>query len=178
MHYIYIYFAKKLEVVYEWKLQWLTTAKNYMYGYIYTKRENNCARFLYKSQTLFKKQDNFRYVFIYKKQDTLRDAIFHENFEVSIYVQKAWHFVLTLRDKNRDTLQKARQFAWRFGIVQWMQQLFSGCETRIRYFINDWVWHNQHPEISKDIRWRVFSSAFTQFKDVIIAAIWSRVLGS
>ena len=38
------------------------------------------------------------------------------------------------------------------NIIQCGQQLFSGCETRILYFINYWVWHNQHPEISKEIR--------------------------
>ena len=42
-----------------------------------------------KSQTLCKKQENFRYVFIYKNQDTLYSTIFHENFEVCIYIQKA-----------------------------------------------------------------------------------------
>ena len=53
--------------------------------YIY-KREKNCETFLYtKSQTLCKKQDNLRYVFIYKKPDTLPYAIFHENFGVGIY---------------------------------------------------------------------------------------------
>ena len=39
--------------------------------------------FLYtKSQTLFKKQDNLRYVFIYKKPDTLWHAIFNGIFEI------------------------------------------------------------------------------------------------
>ena len=41
--------------------------------------------------------------FIYKKQYTLRYAIFHENFEFGIYIQK-----------NHNTSQKARQFALRF----------------------------------------------------------------
>ena len=32
--------------------------------------------------------------YIFKKQDTLRSAIFHEISEVVIYKQKAWHFAL------------------------------------------------------------------------------------
>ena len=43
--------------------------------YIY-KKQKNCKMFLYtKSPTIFKNQDNSRYVFIYKKEDTLRYAI-------------------------------------------------------------------------------------------------------
>ena len=39
--------------------------------------------FLYvKIQTLRKKQDNLRYVFIYKNPDNLRCAIFHRIFEI------------------------------------------------------------------------------------------------
>ena len=41
---------------------------------------------LRKIQTLCKKQDNFRYVFIHKKPDTLLYAIFHEIFEIIIYI--------------------------------------------------------------------------------------------
>ena len=45
--------------------------------------------FLYtKIQTLCKKQDNLRYVLIYTKIDTLRYAIFHENVQICIYIQK------------------------------------------------------------------------------------------
>ena len=48
---------------------------------------------VYKNQkqlqnVFYKKQDNFRYVFIYKEQYTLRYAIFLEYFEVGIYIQK------------------------------------------------------------------------------------------
>ena len=43
--------------------------------------------------------------FTYKKQDTLRCAIFNENCEFGIYIQESWHF--SLRDvfiyKNTDT---------------------------------------------------------------------------
>ena len=54
------------------------------------KKQKNCETYLYtKSPTLFKKLDNFRYVFIYKKQDTLRHGNFHGNFEFGIYIQKA-----------------------------------------------------------------------------------------
>ena len=53
------------------------------------KKQNNPETLLYtKSRTLRKKQDNFRYVFIYKNPDTLSYAIFHEIFEVGIYIQK------------------------------------------------------------------------------------------
>ena len=41
-----------------------------------------------KSRYFYKNQDNFRYFFIYKKPDTLRYAIFHEMFEIGIYIQK------------------------------------------------------------------------------------------
>ena len=57
--------------------------------YIYTKQKN--AKFIYiysKIQTLRKKQDNLQYVFIYKKIDTLRHAIFHENSDMVIFIQK------------------------------------------------------------------------------------------
>ena len=60
-----------------------------------SKKPNNCETFLYtKSQTLFKKLDNFRYGFIYKKQFTLRCGIFDEIFEIDIYIQKTRHFAL------------------------------------------------------------------------------------
>ena len=46
--------------------------------------------FLYtKSKSLCKNQYNLGYVFIYKKQDTLSYAIFHESFEIGIYKKKA-----------------------------------------------------------------------------------------
>ena len=83
------------------------------------KHQKICEIVLYtKSQTLFKKLDNFRYVFIYNKPYTLRYRIFHEIFDVGIYIQKARDFAL--RDifiyKKLDTSQKARQFAIRFYI--------------------------------------------------------------
>ena len=87
-------------------------------GVIYTK-SNFFAKPLYtKSEKLFKKQYNLRYVFIYKKQDTLWYAIFQENVKVGIYIQKSRHFALreAFIYKKPDTSQKARQFASRFYI--------------------------------------------------------------
>ena len=56
--------------------------------YIYKKQNN--AKLLYKKRhTFFKKQDNVRYVYLYKKQDTLLYAVFGENFESGIFIQKA-----------------------------------------------------------------------------------------
>ena len=56
--------------------------------YLYKKQEKLRKKLYTKSQTLCKKLDNFRYVCIYKKQDTLCYAIFHEIFKVGIYIQK------------------------------------------------------------------------------------------
>ena len=89
-----------------------------MFIYIH-KKENPPETFWYtKIQTFLKKQDNLRYVFIYKNLKTLRYAIFHEIVQTGIYIQKSWHF--ELRDifmhKNSDTSQKARQFALHFYI--------------------------------------------------------------
>ena len=67
---------------------------------------------------IYKKQDNFCYVYKYIMHDTLRYTIFQEDFEAGIYIQKPWHFAL--RDvfvyTNPDTLQKARNFVLRFYI--------------------------------------------------------------
>ena len=87
--------------------------------FLYIQKEKNAKRFyIQKGQTLCKKQENSRYVFIYKKKNTLRYAILNEIFEVGIFIQKAWHF--ELRDvfiyKTTDTLQKARNFALQFYI--------------------------------------------------------------
>ena len=89
--------------------------------------------FIYtKSKILRKKQDNFRYLFIYKNHDTLRYAFFCENFEVGIYIQKSWHFALPdiFIYKKRDTSQKSRQFALRFYI--------QNLDT-LRYAISHWT---------------------------------------
>ena len=71
-----------------------------------TQKSKKCETFLYtKSQTLFKKLDNIRYVFIYKKPYTWRYGIFikflklefiyknHDTLRyVTFYIQKARHF--------------------------------------------------------------------------------------
>ena len=60
--------------------------------FIYTKSKKiaKCLYIYTKSQTLYKKQDNLRYVFFHKKQDTLLYAVFHEFLKLAfIYVQKA-----------------------------------------------------------------------------------------
>ena len=51
--------------------------------------ERQCKRFYIQKNP--KKLQN---VFIYKKPDTLHYGIFHENFQVGIYIQKALHFAL------------------------------------------------------------------------------------
>ena len=69
--------------------------------YYIQKKQKNC-------ETLKKKLDNSRCVFVLKKQYILRYRIFDEIFEVGIYIQKASHF--GLRDvfiyKKLDTSQK------------------------------------------------------------------------
>ena len=64
--------------------------------YIYSKGKENCETFLCtKSQTLCKKQDNLRHVFIYKNPDTLRYAVFHEIFETGICIKKTMTLYVT-----------------------------------------------------------------------------------
>ena len=52
--------------------------------HLYTKSMTLCVmwRFYKQKKALRKNQDNLRYFFIYKKADTLRNAIFHEIFEI------------------------------------------------------------------------------------------------
>ena len=55
----------------------------------YIQKEKQIAKSLYiyiQIQTLFKKQDNLRYVFIHKNPDTLRYTVFDEIFEIGIYI--------------------------------------------------------------------------------------------
>ena len=75
---------------------------------LYTQRETNYQTFLYrKIQTLFKKLDNFRYVFIYKKQYTWHYEIFMKFLKLafeytnSMTLCVTWHFYI----------QKARHLA-------------------------------------------------------------------
>ena len=63
--------------------------------YIYIKQKN-CVMFLYtKGQTICKKQDNWRYVFIHRELDSLRYAIFHEISEIGFYIQKSMIICVT-----------------------------------------------------------------------------------
>ena len=71
--------------------------------------------FIYKKIDTLLKARQFASRFIYKKLDTLQYAIFHDIFEVGVFVQKVWHFAL--RDvfiKKTDNSQRARQFALHF----------------------------------------------------------------
>ena len=55
-----------------------------------SKKIAKCFYIYTKSQTFCKKQDNLRYIFVHKKQDTLLYAVFHEFLKLAfIYVQKA-----------------------------------------------------------------------------------------
>ena len=62
----------------------MTPIRERHFAHLYIQKEKQ-LRNVFKYQ----KPHNSCYVFIYKKQDTLRYAIFHENFEVGIYIQKA-----------------------------------------------------------------------------------------
>ena len=93
-----------------------------MHVFLHTKSKTNFENYIYiytKSQTLFKNQDNLRYVFIHKKEDTLRYAISREIFDIGIYIYfKSWHFVF--RDvfiyKKPDTSKKQDNLRYVFYI--------------------------------------------------------------
>ena len=86
--------------------------------YIHKKQKKLPKTFIYKKPETFQKARQFLLRHINKNPYTLRYAIFHEIFEVGIYIQKAWHFALldVYIYKKLDTSQKARQFAIRFYI--------------------------------------------------------------
>ena len=67
-------------------------------------QENQRARFYInkkqKPDTL-QKQDYLRYVFIHKKSDTLRYAIFHEIFELDIYIYDTLRYMTFLCTKSQ-----------------------------------------------------------------------------
>ena len=67
--------------------------------------------FIYKKPITLQKSRQFPVRFLYKKHDTLCYRIFHENVEVCIFIQDAWHFALcdVFIYKSRDTSQKSRQ---------------------------------------------------------------------
>ena len=55
--------------------------------YINKKQKNIRNIYIYtKTQTLFRKQDNLRYVFIHNNPKTLGYAIYHEIFEIGIFI--------------------------------------------------------------------------------------------
>ena len=113
--------------------------------FLYTKSKKNCETFLHtKSRILFKKQDSFRYVFIYKRHDNIRYAIFHENFEVGIYMKKAWHFAIRefFICKKPDTSKKVRQFALRFYIQKSRHFVLRG------FSLDFWNWWRRGGGIS------------------------------
>ena len=71
------------------------------------KKGKHSETFLYtKSQKLFKKLDNFRYVFVYKKPYTLRYGIFMKFLKLAFLCKK--HDTLRY---VKFYIQKARQFA-------------------------------------------------------------------
>ena len=77
-----------------------------------------------KSQILFKKQENLRYVFIHKNPYTLRSTIFMIFLKLTfIYIYKSWHFALCnfFIYKKPDTSKKARNFA-----LHYIYTKFSG----------------------------------------------------
>ena len=142
--YIYIYKAKQLRDILCRKNGTLCKNQdNFCYIYLYINQDTLCyaifhehfevgivykkhdtlrqVTFLYtKSQTLCTNQDNLRYVFVYKKPDTLYYTTFHGTFEIGgggvgsfickknslceiNYMQKTLHFVLSFIYKKHDT---------------------------------------------------------------------------
>ena len=88
-------------------------------SYIYKKQKIAKSLYIYaKKQTPFKKQDNLRYVFIYKKLDTFRHAIFHENFEIVICIEKhnTLRYVIFLYKKSQTLREKQDNLRYFFNI--------------------------------------------------------------
>ena len=66
-------------------------ARFYMY-----KKQKNYRMFLYtKRHTLCQKQDNYRCVFMYKKQDTLRYAVFMKILKLAFIYTKSMTLCVT-----------------------------------------------------------------------------------
>ena len=110
-------FLKPKQIVYKCKSRWLTSAKDNVHVFIYTKSKNNCETFLYKTfQTLCKKQDNLRSVFIYKKRDTLRYAVFHEIFKLAFIYKNhdTFRYVKFLYTKSQTLRKKQDNFRYVF----------------------------------------------------------------
>ena len=121
--FLYINVPQKIGFLYGWKLRWLPSSKDTAHVYIH-KKQKNCGAFLHtKSHTLFKKLDNFRYVFIYKS-DTLDVTGFLWNFwschlytksmtlcvTWRVYIQKARHFAKSKTICDTFLYQKIRHF--------------------------------------------------------------------
>ena len=84
--------------------------------YIDKKQKKLRHVFIYtKSQTLFKKLDNFRYVFMYKMPYTWRYEILMKRLTLAFKYKKheILRYVTFFIYKKLDTSQKARQFAIR-----------------------------------------------------------------
>ena len=68
----------------------MTTTSKRQRERFYTYRKKKFPNvFIYKNPDAFQKERQFPLHFIYKKPDTLRYAVFHEKFEVGIYIKKA-----------------------------------------------------------------------------------------
>ena len=92
--FIYIYTFLKIRFwVYIRKLEPLPSEKDHVHVYVYKCKKSEICLYTI-SETLCKNQDNLHYVFICKKKDTSRYAIFHEIVEIGIYIQKTSHFAL------------------------------------------------------------------------------------
>ena len=57
-------------------------------AFLYIQKAKHCETFIYKYKKpdTFEKQDNLRYIFIYKNQDTLRYAVLHEIIKIGINI--------------------------------------------------------------------------------------------
>ena len=119
-----------------------------MHVFLFTKSKKNAKRlYIYtKSETLFKKQDNLRYVFIHKNPDTLRYAIFMNFLKLAfIYIQKAWHFLLcdVFIYKTPETSKKTILFALSFlyaksltlSVTQFLIEFLKWLEEGGHFFI-------------------------------------------
>ena len=75
--------------------------------YILKKQKKSWNSYIYIKPDIFQKARQFPLRFVLKNPDILCYTIFHEIFEVGIYIQNAWNFAL--RDvfiyKNPDTLK-------------------------------------------------------------------------
>ena len=111
---------------------------------LYTKNQKKCETFLYtKSRTLFKKLDNFRYVFIYKKPYTWRYGILMKFLKLAFINNKhdTLRYVTFLYTKSW-TLFKKQDNLWyvfiyknpallRYAIFHWIFEICGGGETFI-----------------------------------------------